>query len=889
MIDYVKKREYIVTLKNFEDLEAFYAEMQDFGKFPGSCAPVREVDCIEQRPSSRSTHYLLTDWEASELRDDIRVQSVELHPSLKGITAGEFAATKTQTSSNWNKSTSTSSNMLNFALLRCTEEVNRAGWGSDGTPNATGTVTLSATGKNVDVVIVDGDGVALGHPEYAVNADGTGGTRFNEYNWYQHNLAVKGTAPGTYTYSPSVYSSHATHTTGTTAGNTQGWARDANLYNIYYLAGDGADYNFPWVMDYVREFHRTKSINPETGRKNPTITNNSWGMSIFPAEWSFSDITAVTYRGTRYTPSAGGATYTGYSGVCTSNARLATLVGEENIGNRISTDGPYTPPSGSILSKPTTWIQEGQSAYLADFAQPDPSYELTISGPADINLIHNVAMDAVSGAMSISGLITVRDQSSNIVHTFSDAASSTDGGTIEINASATNISLPNIQTYTVTFDTTITSDGQNITYATGMSLTVITESTPATATVTEITNSLLGAASLTPSTTPTSGNNDDGFWELTLPFNISYLGNSYNTIYVGTNSYLTFTAGSVAYSSLGAANPNLPKIMWSSADNSVQRIYYGVEGTAPNRVYRIRVEGNGGVSGTLGSPNMVSEYVFYEDTPNQIDLQLGANNRKTTSSGFTSGQLNSWGFISGQRIPARVAALDADVEDAMAEGIIYVGAAGNGLWKHDVPGGLDWNNTFEMGTRYPGQVYYYMRGSSPTANDTTSHPDGTYELPNICVGATDLQTIDQKSYYSDCGPGVDIWAPGTGILSAYNSGVSDPRSTGTTYYLGKINGTSMASPQVCGVLACALELNPHWNQVQAKAFITGVAKSNQVISTSGGPADIRDTQNAADKFLFYRNDRPSSGQTLPKNTQGVRPNNGLAWPRPKIYRYGSSY
>jgi len=886
MKDYVSKREYIVTLKNFEDLDAFYAEMQDYGKFDGSCAPIREVECVDQRPASRNTHYLLTDWEADELREDIRVKSVELHPRYKGISAGEFASTKTQTSSNWNKSSSTSNNMLNFALLRCTEEQNRVGWGSDATQNATGTVRLSATGKNVDIVVVDGDGVVLNHPEYAVNADGTGGTRFVQYNWYQHDPVVKGTSAGNYSYAS--VSGHATHTTGTCGGSTQGWARDANLYNIYYLAGDGANYNFPYVMDYVREFHRTKSINPATGRKNPTITNNSWGMSIFPGEWSFSDITAVTYRGTRYTPEGGGSvTYTGYSGVCTSNARLATLAGEENFGNRISTTGPYTPPSGSILTKPASWTQEGQQASLTVFSQPDASYELTIDGPADINLIHNIAMDAVSGVMELDGTIVVRDQSNNIIHSYSDTATTVNGGTIEIDIRQNSISLPNDQTYTVTYETTIVTDGQNITYATAMSLTVITESTPATATVSTITNSLLGAASLSAAITPTVGNNDDGYWTLSLPFNITYLGNSYNTIYVGTNHYITFTAGSLVYSSLGPSNPNLPKIMWSCADNSVQRIYYGAEGTAPNRTYRVRVEGNGGTTGTLGSPNMVCEWVFYEATPTQIDLQLGANNRKTTSGGgFTTQQLNDWGFIAGQRIPVRVAALDADIEDAIAEGIMYVGAAGNGLWKHDIPGGADWNNTFEMNARYPGQVYYYMRGSSPTANDTTSHPDGTYEIPNICVGAIDVTATDQKSYYSDCGPGVDIWAPGTNIISSYNSGVSDSRNS--SYLLGKISGTSMASPQVCGVLACALELNPHWTQVQAKAYITGIAKQNQVVGTSGGPADIRDLQGAANKYLYYRNDRPESGQTVPKNTQGVRPTTGLAWPRPKIYRYGSS-
>jgi subtilisin family serine protease len=261
-------------------------------------------------------------------------------------------------------------------------------------------------------------------------------------------------------------------------------------------------------------------------------------------------------------------------------------------------------------------------------------------------------------------------------------------------------------------------------------------------------------------------------------------------------------------------------------------------------------------------------------------LQLGANNRKTSvGGGFTTEQLNSWGFIAGQRIPLRVPACDSDVIDAMNEGVIFVGAAGNGLWKHDVPGGIDWDNTFEMANRYPASVanpYYICRGTSPTANDTG--------MPNICVGATDVTSVDQKSYYSDCGPGVDIWAPGTSILSSYLGGVSDSRNA--SYQLGKISGTSMASPQVCGVIACALEQNPHWNQSQAKAYITGIATQGQLTATSGGPADIRDLQGGPNLHLYYKKERPIDGQTIPQLTQGARPSVGMAWPRPKIYRFG---
>ena len=882
--EYLKRSIYIVTVKNAGDLDNLYFELETAGVAPINSEILRAVQCLEKRPSSRSTVYELTKWEADQLRRDNRIKSVELAPSELGIQAGEFSTT--QTSSAWDKSTSESSSMKNWGLLRCTEGSQRTGWGGtgyegdgSGTASQTGTISLTQTGRNVDVVIVDGNGIVFGHPEYAVNADGTGGQRSIQYNWGQHDPAVKGTSASNYVYSVS---DHATHVAGTTAGNTQGWARNANIYNIYYYAGAVGDNNFPYVMDYVREFHRTKSVNPTTGRKNPTITNNSWGMSIFPGEWSLSDITAVTYRGTRYTPGASTPSFTGFSGVCTANEKLAELAGFENFGNRIVTTGPYTPPIGSILTKPESWTQEGQQAFLNIFEIPDTSYQLTIDGPGDLNLLHNVAIDAVSGNISLTCEIIITDSSDNEVFNFIGTDSTENGGTVEVVLDEV-VNLLNDEVYTVTYNTTVTaSQAVDLIYGVDMVLTVVTETNPASATVTEITNNLTGGTFLTSSTTPTSGNNDDGFWQLTLPFDVQFLGTNYSSIYVGTNSYITFGSGSSVYSGLSATTPNLPKIMWCASDRSVQRIYYGTQGSTPNRTYRVRVEAHSGFSGgILGSPTMVAEYTFYENAPSQIDMQLGTNAAKLTTGGFTTNQLTEWGFISGQRIPVRVAALDADIEDAIDEGIIYVGAAGNGRWKHDVPGGPDWDNTFEMANRYPGSVsqpYYYMRGTSPTANDTTDN--GGYDIPNICVGSVDTIQVDQKVLYSDCGPGVDIWAPGTYIISALPFGVVDPRNAG--FSIGKFSGTSMASPQVCGVIACALEIYPHWKQEDAKAYITAIAKANQLVESNGGPGDAQDLQDAPNLFLYYKKEREVSGNVFPKINYQSRPATGAVWPRRRI-------
>lgn len=892
MIDYIRINHYIVTLHDFEDAEGLYTDLETAGIAPPGTDIFRSVICVNRRPISRSSEYLLTKWESEELKSDPRVKSVSLTPKDLGITAGEFSVT--QTSNNWNKSSSTATDMNNWGLLRCIEGEQRPNWGGTGfqgtgtgNPIASGTITLSQTGKNVDVVVIDGNGLTFNHPEYAVNADGTGASRAIAYNWLQHDNEVRSLPSGNYVY-PTTPSDHATHVAGTVAGNTQGWARSSNIYNIFYYAGATGDTNFPYVIDYVREFHRTKSVNPSTGRKNPTICNNSWGMSIFPGEWSFSDITAVTYRGTRYEAPGGTLTYTGLSGVYSSNSLLSFFTNDpENISQRIVTTGSEsnTVSISSFDSVPETWVVEGAQCYYTSFSQPNSSYTVTftITQPIDIELLSNIAIGSTTGDVILESIITLTNPSA-VVTTYTSGPFT--GNQVETLIDET-VSLTVTGQYTLQYSTNINlQSSTDPVFASIMSIIGKATGGTASATVENLVGVSIGSsAGLTASTSPTTGSSDDGFWAISLPFNVTYLSIDYSTVYVGTNGYLTFGEGSTAYSGLSASNPPRPKIMIGAADNSAQRIYYGVEGSAPNRTYRLIVEGNASTSGTLGSPGMKYQFTFYEAFPARIDISIAQNNRKTiVGGGFSSAQLNSWGFIASQRIPVRVAALDSDLENAIDEGIIFVGAAGNGRWKHDIPGGPDWDNTFEMSNRYPAsasQPYYYMRGTSPTAND--NNVDGDYDIPNICVGAIDSIQIDQKVLYSDCGPGVDLFAPGTHVISAVpSSGVSDPRNS--SFRINKNSGTSMASPQVCGVLACALEIYPEMSQEQAKQYILSYAKNNQIVATTGGPADGQDLQGAPNKYLYYYKERQTEGSVFPKINVKARPASGFVFPRTRIRR-----
>ena len=908
----IEQKEYIITLKSFDDLDSFYNEMESEGSSINSI-PERALICSERRPMSRNTQYMLTRKEYLKISKDPRIETISLHPRYLGLKAGIFlppeedeqnllspednqnlsSSTKTQTSSYFNKSTSISNNMINWALLRCFEGATRANWGSDGNTNESGTIKLAQTGKNVDIIVIDAGNPNIAHPEYAVNADGTGGSRMIPFDWFQYDQIVKGTAQ-TSTYAISS-NPHSVHCSGTVAGNTQGWARDANIYNMYLAAGSTpeqtAEDAFSYVMDYARAFHNNKSINPNTGRKNPTITSNSWGWSLFPQDWSMADITAVTYRGIRHTPPSGPPIYDGAYGVYTVNEKIADLLGFEDFGNRIVTTGTIQSDEGLWVSYPEDWVYDPlpnppykTMVYKIGFGTPGTQYQIVVNGPTNIRVTSQIASSVSTGSVSVTAQLIITNSIGTVVSTWSGADTGANGDTAELIYELLTIVLPNSEQYTITFNQTLTaSPGSNgLLTAFAYAVNSIDQGS-VDATVTEITNTLLGPSSLTLSDTPTYGNNDDGYWTLDLPFTIKYLGVDYTRVYLGTNNYLTFGQASASGANIGPSNPLAPKIMMAAGDTLIYRIYYGTEGSSPTQTFRIRVEGHSQwTGGNPNNPGIVYEYTFYENTDNQIDLQIGSNNKQHSSTQFTTEELNSWGIIAGQRIPQRISSLDSDINDAMEEGVIFVGAAGNGQWYHDVPGGLDWDNTFEMLGRYPStELYplYYHRGTSPTANDIN--------MPNICVGAADYTVEDRKVSFSDCGPGVDIWAPGHYIISALTTGfgvtlVDDTRNS--SHKFGKISGTSMACPQVAGVIACALEVFPDMKQADAKEYITKIAKVGQLKPTGTGYADPNDINGAPNLFLYYKRERELTGNSFPKTTFKARPTSGAIYPRYRIKR-----
>ena len=110
----------------------------------------------------------------------------------------------------------------------------------------------------------------------------------------------------------------------------------------------------------------------------------------------------------------------------------------------------------------------------------------------------------------------------------------------------------------------------------------------------------------------------------------------------------------------------------------------------------------------------------------------------------------------GGAFGSRVASTDVDVAELLAEGVCLVGSAGNFYQTLDILGGPDYDNWF---LREGFGQTYYMRGCTPTA------------VPGvICVGSVSIfNNPEIKSDFSDSGPRVDVYAPGSSIVSAIST------------------------------------------------------------------------------------------------------------------------
>lgn len=405
-------REYIVTLRDKIDLTQFYLDMENETNL--SFVPSRPVYCTNKRPVSRNTHYLISDNEANALKNDPRVESITLNLTDIGVKArlhsdqtaewsradtvevgqknwGLYRMSQTVNPDGWGSEQGTGNITTNLKFRSTGKNVDivivddivypdhseysdrfvEYDWFGELDQAVRGPATdisqVSRTGNQATIttaaphVLFPGSVIKVvctSDPTFNTNNAVIISTQTSTTFTYTNTGSDVGTTEGT-GYWTGIYqydrfnglNNHATHVAAVVAGNTQGWAREANLYNLRHdTTGISAGEYVPreYIFDYIRAFHSTKPINSETGRKNPTLVNCSWGLGKTVAGGFVANpitqnsaFSRLFHKGEIVTAeSLGNAIVdTGFSGVCNASTRLAELTNLADGGNEIITTG----------------------------------------------------------------------------------------------------------------------------------------------------------------------------------------------------------------------------------------------------------------------------------------------------------------------------------------------------------------------------------------------------------------------------------------------------------------------------------------------------------------------------------------------------------------------
>ncbi|MFI6097191.1 S8 family peptidase [Lentzea sp. NPDC051213] len=187
---------------------------------------------------------------------------------------------------------------------------------------------------------------------------------------------------------------------------------------------------------------------------------------------------------------------------------------------------------------------------------------------------------------------------------------------------------------------------------------------------------------------------------------------------------------------------------------------------------------------------------------------------------------------------------------AKVVGVRVLNCAGSGAWDGIIRG-IDWvtqngqkpavvnmslggsgtNSALESAVQrsITAGFTYVLAGGNSGQDACTFTPARTPEA--ITVGASDR--TDKRSIYtsgsSNHGRCLDIWAPGSDIVSASHSDNTGTRSMG---------GTSMASPHVAGAAALYLSTNPSATPAQVRSALVGAATPDKLTDIKTGSPNL---------------------------------------------------
>ena len=246
---------------------------------------------------------------------------------------------------------------------------------------------------------------------------------------------------------------------------------------------------------------------------------------------------------------------------------------------------------------------------------------------------------------------------------------------------------------------------------------------------------------------------------------------------------------------------------------------------------------NGSFGYTFSNAFLSITSINYRDTGNI------AASSPDASKGMTSGPVTQFDLASGITYtftnlgqPLRLEQIDTAANSMIAAGVVFVAAAGNDAHKIAIPTDSSnksndhwnyWNGTWN-GFSYPLDWRYYNRGSSPGVTNAV--------VVGAIAAGTNIAGQNQKTSYSNAGYGVDVFAVGWNPRTAY-ANVTDSSTAdywlapGSGFKQTTFGGTSAAAPQVAGIAALYLQVNPTATPAQVKSWLTNNANTSALYSS----------------------------------------------------------
>ena len=852
--------EWIVTLHRKEDLDSFYDDMETAGG--NLFIPDRAVDVSKRRPISRNTHYMLTDDEVLLIKSDDRVWDAELAELTDLLTKPTgWSVVNNKFSKDWN----TDATDVNWGLLRHSEDSNRNNWGANGTTNITDSLTVTASGKNIDVIIVDGH-INPAHPEFAhpksvtdysstaFVSDSTNGAVFDRSATVHGLKIVLAGAVGGQTTVPA------------------SWAdKVAKMVTLLI------DPTYP-LINIDQQANLIKTLQGATDTVHagvPAVQRVAYGGGSQYSPNFLTDEGAASYAGYVDFLDAHAANdmvwYSNISGPSpsTSDRDIEELV--EHLFHTIHLFGVMGAVPGSETA--LNWRATNNSNWKTT------ALHLAMKEAIDADLFDPTGYAADWATVAEMAEVAYKEYMYLLNWSMWDMSTFWDGGSL----------APEWD------DTLKTPAGMLANNPLGHDLFKLyfepVLSKPDFTLLRNIWQDAdAGASYYVPAPNGASRINQFNWFSLT------------NAVTGGSNGTYTYDrAGS--YTNVTDEDDN------NHGAHCAGTVAGNTQGWARDAViYNISPYGS--------NPNSLSSSVMWDyirqwHNTKPINPMTGRRNPTVTNnsygSGITPGQ-NAFGYVTRvnyrgvdfnpgrdltqaelqvrgcyaptankeMAFPYYSTSRQADQQDAIDDGILIIASAGNDSWKTVNSSDQDYGNTCYVTYNGSNYSWFLHRGTG----------SGAGYAPIINVGATSNDVNEDKANFSNCGNQVDIFAAGEGIQSSLHStGIADIRNN--AYDLGKYQGTSMSGPQVAGVVAILAEGWPNMTQSQAQSWLINNCNADQMADTEADdPMDRNSMQGAANRYLRWINQRPVSGTPFPQRNFKSRPTSGVTYPRARIRRRG---